>query len=186
MPSYILSKCELSLHCGWACAFSDVQLDQMICCIGHNRMVFLCCGLACGSSDVLLDQMSSCKLNNCVSFLLCGWACAFSDVELYQMTNCIGHKHKLFLCCWLPWDLSELLYVRITSDILSTCASCGRAFAILSRFWRGVRSLSTVVSVKLNNLKLSLRIAETFQAFYWQLAINLLKHLLKMAQCILW
>ena len=140
----------------------------MTCWIGHKRMVFLCCGLACGPSDVLLDQMSSCKLNNCVSFLLCGWACAFSDVELYQMTNCIGHKHKLFLCCWLPWDLSELLYVRITSDILSTCASCGRAFATLSRFWRGVRSLSTVVSVKLNNLKLSLKIAETFQAFNWQ------------------
>ena len=158
----------------------------MTCWIGHKHMIFLCYGLACGPSDVLLDQMSSCKLNNCVSFLLCGWACAFSDVELYQMTNCIGHKHKLFLCCGLPCDLSELLYVRITSDILNTCASCGRAFATLSRFWRGVRSLSTVVSVKLNNLKLSLRIAETFQAFYWQLAINLLKHLLKMAQCISW
>ena len=56
MPSYILSKCELSLHCGWACAFSDMQLDQMTCCIGHKRIVFLCCGLACGYSDVLLDQ----------------------------------------------------------------------------------------------------------------------------------
>ena len=80
----------------WACAFSDVQLDQMTCCIGQNRMVFLCCGLACGSSDVLLDQMSSCKLNNCVSFLLCGWACAFSYVELYQMTYCIDTSMSFF------------------------------------------------------------------------------------------
>ena len=76
-------------------------------------------------------------------FFLCGWACAFSYVELYQMTYCIGHKHELFLCCGLPCDLSELLHNRITFDILNTCASCRRAFAILSRFWRGVRPLST-------------------------------------------
>ena len=56
----------------WACAFSDVQLDQMTCCIGHKRMVFLCCGLACASPDVLLDQMSYCKLNKCVSFFSVG------------------------------------------------------------------------------------------------------------------
>ena len=162
MPSYILSKCELSLHCGWACAFSDMQLDQMTCCIGHKRMVFLCCGLACGSPDVLFDQMSYCKLNKCVSFFLCGWACAFSDVELYQMTYCIGHKHELFLCCGLPCNLSELMHDRITSGILNTCASCR---SNLSRFWRGVRPLSLVIFVKLNDLKLSLSIAETCQAF---------------------
>ena len=75
------------------------------------------------------------------------------------------HKHELFHCCGLPCDLSELLHNRITFDILNTCASCRRAFAILSRFWRGVRPLSTVVFVKLNDLKLSLSIAETFQAF---------------------
>ena len=156
MPSYILSKCELSLQCGWACAFSDVQLDQMTCCIGHKRMVFLCCGLACAPPDVLLDQMSYCKLNKC------GWACAFSYVELYQMTYCIGHKHELFLCCGLPCDLSELLHDRITSGILNTCASCR---SNLKRFWGGVRPLSLVIFVKLNDLELSLSIAETCQAF---------------------
>ena len=95
-------------------------------------------------------------------FFLCGWACAFSYVELYQMTYCIGHKHELFLCCGLPCDLSELLHDRITSGILNTCASCR---SNLSRFWRGVRPLSLVIFVKLNDLKLSLSIAETCQAF---------------------
>ena len=192
MPSYILSKCELSLHCGWACAFSDVQLDQMTCCIGHKRMVFLCCGLACGSPDVLLDQMSYCKLNKCVSFFsvsMCVFICWALPNDLLHR-----HKHELFLCCGLPCVLSQLLHNRITFDILNTCASCRRAFAILSRFWRGVRPLSTVVFVKLNDLKLSLSIAETFQAFNFVnrplaiilFSINLLKHLLKMARCILW
>ena len=116
MPSYILSKCEFSLHCEWACAFSDVQLDQMICCIGHNRMVFLCCGLACGYSDVLLDQMSSCKLNNCVSFLLCGWACAFSDVELYQMTYCIDTS-MIFFFAIVPFLHHHLWWDFVTWQI---------------------------------------------------------------------
>ena len=113
-------------------------------------------------------------------FFLCGWACAFSYVELYQMTYCIGHKHELFLCCGLPCDLSELLHDRITSGILNTCASCR---SNLSRFWRGVRPLSLVIFVKLNDLKLSLSIAETCQAFNF---VDRLLTLLLFFQLICW
>ena len=161
MPSYILSKCELSLHCGWACAFSDVQLDQMTCCIGHKRMVFLCCGLACASPDVLLDQMSYSKLNKCVSFFSVGEHVRFHMLSFTKWLIALDTS-ELFLCCGLPCDLSELLHDRITSGILNTCASCR---SNLSRFWRGVRPLSLVIFVKLNDLKLSLSIAETCQAF---------------------
>ena len=99
------------------------------------------------------------------------------------------HKHELFLCCGLSYDLSELLHNRITFDILNTCASCRRAFAFLSRFWRGVRPLSTVVFVKLNDLKLSLSIAETFQAFNFvnrPLAIILFFQLICRNTCWRW
>ena len=113
-------------------------------------------------------------------FFLCGWACAFSYVELYQMTYCIGHKHELFLCCGLPCDLSELLHDRITSGILNTCASCR---SNLSRFWRGVRPLSLVIFAKLNDLKLSLSIAETCQAFNF---VDRLLTLLLFFQLICW
>ena len=146
----------------WACAFSDVQLDQMTCCIGHFTYglsllwVSMCISRCAARPNVLLQAEQMCI------FFLCGWACAFSYVELYQMTYCIGHKHELFLCCGLPCDLSELLHDRITSGILNTCASCR---SNLSRFWRGVRPLSLVIFVKLNDLKLSLSIAETCQAF---------------------
>ena len=110
--------------------------------------------------------MHNCIVCTLVASLYCGWVFVceymFSYVELYQMTYCIGHKHELFLCCGLPCDLSELLHDRITSGILNTCASCR---SNLSRFWRGVRPLSLVIFVKLNDLKLSLSIAETCQAF---------------------
>ena len=73
MTFHIVSKCGSSLHYGQACAFSDFQVDQMTCCIGHNRKPFLCCGLPCASSEFLIDQMTSGILNKRESCLHCWW-----------------------------------------------------------------------------------------------------------------
>ena len=116
MPSYILSKCELSLHCGWACAFSDVLLGQMTCCIGHKRMPSLCCRLPCVFWDFLLDQMTYYIPNRCASFTLLRWpyestfslACRglTHSAEWYSMNKTNFTLHLLTLI----WRLNFYFY----------------------------------------------------------------------------
>ena len=97
--SYILNKCGVSLHCGWAYVFSELQLYQMICCIGRKYWLFLCCGWSCVSSSCLHGQMTFYILSKCGASLHCGWACVFSDVLFDQMIFGIEHNCASFFHC---------------------------------------------------------------------------------------
>ena len=59
---------SVGLHCGWACAFSHLQQDQMPCCIEYKGTTLLCCASPCAFSDLLIDQMTSYNLNKCAIF----------------------------------------------------------------------------------------------------------------------
>ena len=112
MTSYILSKCGLWLHCEWACAFSDVQLEQMTSGIGRKCVSFLCCGFSCARSEFLLDEMTSYILGKCGPSLHFDWALS---TKVF-LSDCLSWHSQLET---IP-PLSDLPYARLflSYDIL--------------------------------------------------------------------
>ena len=70
MTSYNWSMCWLWLHCGWACAFTEYNLEQITSDWSQVYAVLYCCGLQFASPDFLLYRMTSHILNKSSSMLL--------------------------------------------------------------------------------------------------------------------
>ena len=97
MTSYILSKCGTSLHCGWACDFSVVQLDQMTSGNGHKRVPFLC---SARSNDLLNSEQKWVFSLPWVSVCVfrCAQTCCFKVLEWTATKSRCLHLFCFSLC----------------------------------------------------------------------------------------
>ena len=191
MHNRIVCTCVASPHCGWACAFSGVQHDQINLHILHICVLSPQCGWSCTSLNFLLDQKTSNILSKCEPFLHCGWAYGLS--EMSNLTKWLLALDTVVCPIFALGDHVGLQITRSTKWLLafwtnvhlsSTVEEQTRRLCTLPQRWRGTLSTEAFLELrylKCNNLDFNLVLKTistfTFYIFLYYPAVHSPKRL---------